>query len=270
MPDFSTMEISEQDGSTVLLIEFVSGGTTHRFCNQDKLVNLSGVDYYPATIVNSERNQTAERVQNDMKFSVPRYSPIVTPYIQKLPMILTSVTVKQVQWDGIAALSNAVYFWTGDVMSVSWDESEATISCQNTIGSMNKVGLRRKYQSTCSHFVYRGECGLNLATWSTTYACTAAAGDVLTLPSMPANIADYIAGIVSWQGQFRMIIEADFGAKTIRLLTPFDGFEGVENIDIALGCDHTMTVCDTRFGNLDNFGGFPFIPNENYFIVGLR
>ena len=31
------------------------------------------------------------------------------------------------------------------------------------------------------------------------------------------------------------------------------------------GCSHNTTDCDTVFDNLDNYGGFPYLPSENPF-----
>ena len=34
------------------------------------------------------------------------------------------------------------------------------------------------------------------------------------------------------------------------------------------GCQHTLTICATRFNNLENYGGYPFIPLDNPFTSG--
>ena len=34
------------------------------------------------------------------------------------------------------------------------------------------------------------------------------------------------------------------------------------------GCDHTRATCAAKFANLDNFGGFPWIPTRNPFDGG--
>jgi hypothetical protein len=33
---------------------------------------------------------------------------------------------------------------------------------------------------------------------------------------------------------------------------------------VYLGCDHTQATCTTKFGNLTNFRGFPYIPSPTY------
>jgi hypothetical protein len=35
------------------------------------------------------------------------------------------------------------------------------------------------------------------------------------------------------------------------------------------GCDHSVSTCAARFGNLANYGGFPFIPTKNPFSTGV-
>lgn len=41
-----------------------------------------------------------------------------------------------------------------------------------------------------------------------------------------------------------------------------------QEIQVYPGCQHTLTICKTRFNNLSNYGGQPFIPLDNPFSSG--
>ena len=51
---------------------------------------------------------------------------------------------------------------------------------------------------------------------------------------------------------------ATFGASIIDL-------DSTMSFDVYAGCDRTTNSCDTRFGNLVNYGGFPYVPSQTPF-----
>lgn len=270
MTSFAVQEITIDQSAKMDLFEFRHADKVFRRVNQDFPVTISGVDYLPSTIVVSAVKASAERIQNEIKISLPRNDEIVVPYLAGLPGTVTSLVMSQAHWDGYNTVSDKRAYWSGDALAVSWDGSEATLTFQNTMSSMNKIGLRRKYQSSCSHFLYRGGCELSIAAHTTSYQVMAESGTVLTIPSLPADCDKFTGGVAQWNGQFRMIYSVDYPSRTIVLLQPFDGLVPPDIVGLALGCDRALATCVTKFNNLTNFGGFPYIPDENYFLVGLK
>lgn len=62
----------------------------------------------------------------------------------------------------------------------------------------------------------------------------------------------------------RRMLESQVGT----LLTVFGTTERLTEGDVVSlypGCDRSPTICDEKFDNLDNFGGFPFMPGESPF-----
>jgi len=62
----------------------------------------------------------------------------------------------------------------------------------------------------------------------------------------------------------RRSIVAHSGAN-LTLTRPVPEFAVGSQIRLYPGCDHTKGTCNTKFNNLDNFGGFPWIPIRNPF-----
>ena len=65
----------------------------------------------------------------------------------------------------------------------------------------------------------------------------------------------------------RHMIISDTGSG-VELLYPVAIEPGTEVL-LTVGCDHSTATCAGRFGNLDNYGGFPAIPSKNPFSTGV-
>jgi hypothetical protein len=65
-----------------------------------------------------------------------------------------------------------------------------------------------------------------------------------------------------------MFIEAfDAGtvADQLTLKERLDGLEENDIVTLVAGCDHQATTCDTRFVNIEKFGGETNLPDRNPF-----
>lgn len=81
-------------------------------------------------------------------------------------------------------------------------------------------------------------------------------------------VSYYDYGAAEWQlaGATEMRgIETTSGASTLRLLGGTDGLGIGSSLTIYPGCDGTRAMCQDRFGNLLNHGGFPHMPGESIF-----
>lgn len=271
MTTFGQQEITLDEGMRVDLFEFRYNDLIARKCNQDFPIVLNSVVYDASTIAMSSMKASQERIQNELRITVPRDDLVVRPYLTGLPGKPTTVVVSQAHWDGYNTVSDKRAYWSGDCLSVSFDGGEATMTFQNTMSAMNKVGLRQKYQTNCPHFVYRGGCKLAIESYLTQKSAEAESEFDLYIPTIVAgDRAKYLGGVAIWNGQYRMIREVNEGTKWITLLQPFDGFIPPDNVGLAWGCDRSAATCHSKFGNLINFGGFPFIPHTNHFVTGVK
>ena len=51
----------------------------------------------------------------------------------------------------------------------------------------------------------------------------------------------------------------------IQILNAFEGLSAGEAMTAFAGCRRIRQVCNTKFSNIENFGGFPYIPIRNPF-----
>jgi hypothetical protein len=80
---------------------------------------------------------------------------------------------------------------------------------------------------------------------------------------------DLNAGVITLtaKGEKRLIISNV--ANVININFPFHDAEDGDAVELVRGCDHTYSICDTKFSNTKQFGGFPYIPGENPFLGQL-
>ena len=55
----------------------------------------------------------------------------------------------------------------------------------------------------------------------------------------------------------------DGSTVILRLTLPFKNAEVSDSITVTAGCDKAFGTCDTKFSNIENFGGIPYMPDEN-------
>jgi len=73
----------------------------------------------------------------------------------------------------------------------------------------------------------------------------------------------FTGGLVNASGSFGYI-ESQTGDDLVLKLVPQD-LTVSSSVQIAPGCALNVQVCQNKFNNVDNFGGYPYSPNENIF-----
>ena len=66
-------------------------------------------------------------------------------------------------------------------------------------------------------------------------------------------------GTVSTRG----ISDHNNGSGIITLTLPLPDLKVGDTVTAYPGCDHDNSTCSGKFANIDNYGGFPFIPEKN-------
>lgn len=170
--------------------------------------------------------------------------------------------------------------WKGRVVSISPEPSFIKITLESIFTSLRRPGLRARYQRNCRHVLYGPECRVTrtyheidvLATGIDVTGTIITLGYISTFPdgdfSAIAAPGDYFTGLLRFNDTYRTIIEQTSTtvkiSKPIPLLSYTLSYTST-NVFLYRGCDKSRTRCQDRFGNLNNYGGFPFIPSKNPF-----
>lgn len=126
---------------------------------------------------------------------------------------------------------------------------------------------RNLYQAQCRHRVFGTRCGLDAATYTKTGTVITADGCSIVATAAiaaPAGSGTFTLGVMTMtsgdnDNVSRTVVKWD-GAAAFTLLAPFpyDIAPG-DTFSVTAGCNKTTATCNA-FGNISNFGGFPYIP----------
>lgn len=129
---------------------------------------------------------------------------------------------------------------------------------------LNRKGLIRVAQRPCTWVVYGRGCRLDVEDFKAVGSVTAISADglVLTVPAAASAEENfYRAGVLFWGSWSEMILSHE--GDQLELAAPLPGLvaaiaaDGAQSIDLAPGCDLTLSTCHDRFANDDNHGGLP-------------
>jgi len=159
-------------------------------------------------------------------------------------------------------LEKSVIF-IGQIKSVSFKGVAAEAECVG-FEHFLKMGVPLwRYQLNCNHKLFDAGCGLVKATYKVTATVTLdATKTVLTSATFGGYDAGYfVGGLVEFEGERRTIVA--YSGNTITLNFKMINLAGNDSVDAYPGCDGRIETCRDKFDNIDNFLGFPFIPQEN-------
>ena len=274
---YTQREYSTQDGDPIFRLRFAQGNAVYSYTTETAIVSDSNYTYEPAPIRFSSVNQTNEMAKDPVKLEFPRDNTFAQLFLGGVPEQVTSVTI----FRGHAGDTDEEFqfYWKGRVAGSSSTGDSVSLDCENIFTSMRRTGVRARYKKKCRHALYQRGCGLNDYDFAVVVEANDITGKVVTVESLndsntDSNIAGdgYFTGgmLETNDGFLRYIISHSGSQLTLisalpALATDIIDSSGSSTVTIYPGCDHTRATCSGKFNNLDNFGGFPFIPGKNPF-----
>jgi uncharacterized phage protein (TIGR02218 family) len=134
----------------------------------------------------------------------------------------------------------------------------------------------RLFERTCAWELGDARCTVDLGPWTNT-GTVAAPYDFRRFTASELGGREdglFRRGLVTWtsgaNGGLAMEVKTHSnigGVVTIELALPMpDAISAGDAFSIQAGCDKTWETCRARFGNGDNFGGFPHMPGQEVVI----
>lgn len=154
--------------------------------------------------------------------------------------------------------------FSGRTAELEPDRSKVKMNVHSDIELLNVMLPRNVYQAGCRHKLYSAGCTLSKA--ALTVSSAAASGSTqLVINSALAQAAGYFdLGVITFTsganaGLSRTVKSYAPGVHTLSF--PFPSVPAIGDTFTSYpGCDKQKATCDTKFANLANFGGLPFIP----------
>jgi len=260
---FDTYELSVEAGSPTELYKFNYGQTLYRYCSNDGggVFEYLGEVYQPAAIEHPGHRLSEDISGGSFEISVPRDFPLVTLYIQAPPEDVITVTVLSLHLTDEDA--EYIINYKGRALSASLKDDEAVIVCESIFSSLKRPGLRRTYDTQCTHPLYRGGCKLVKSAFQTFGTVLDATRTQVIIQEAADNVDNWFKGGQFECGDVRRVITASSGV-VLTLMHPVPPSVIGQPCKIYPGCDHTPGEdgC-SKFNNIINFGGQPWIPEKN-------
>ena len=260
---YAATEHSAAKGRPVELYRFALGLQRWTYTSGQTAVVYQSETYAPAPIRRSGIEQGNELHRAGLEITLPRDNPLAALFIASPPEGVMSVTLYR--FHASDADAETITLWKGRVGGARLAGSELTLTCEPVATSLKRPGLRARYQMICRHALYSAGCGALAASFrvdGTVAAVSGASVQVAAAASKPDGY--FVAGMLTTASAGARMIVGHTGAN-LTLVAPMPGLAVGMDVQLYAGCDHSVATCRDRFGNLPNFGGFPYIPIKNPF-----
>lgn len=269
---YTSLERSSDSGKPIELYKFVYGSTVYRYAlidGTDAPFSYLGEDYTPYTLNRASAELTEVMSRNTLNIEVPSICDVAQLFVSAPPEEIISVTIFRVHVNQSYPLQGITVF-KGRIVSCEFKGYQATLNCEPIFSRLKIPGLRMVYDVMCPYALYSTGCGADKATFSRTATATAidSRNILLTISTGDTILPDWLESGILKGGLFacgsvkRMIVDTPATGK-LTLMHPIYGSIKHQSCTVSLGCEHTLTECKTKFNNVANYGGFPWIPDKN-------
>lgn len=269
MSDFDTLEKSVEQSRPVELYAFkTAAGTFVRYTSAETEVTAGGFTWEPVPIKRTGPSKTKEIGQTSIEITMPSSDEVVQPFQNILSPIETELTIYRVQlFEGSPEGPVTLYVvFKGYVASVVFNDEVATLQLFPFNEALRREMPRFTYQGLCNHELYDARCKVAEGDFDYNGLVSAVNGNLITVNGVSGiGATAFVGGFVrNLSGTNWRQVLAQSG-DTLTLLIPFDEVVLGTNVIVQQGCDHTLDTCFSKFNNVINFGGYPYVPTKNPF-----
>lgn len=274
---YSSRESSVQDGRPLFLYKFVQGTQQWSYTSASVPVEFAGEVYQPVPISHSEVKQSNELSKDGISLSFPIDNSFASQFLGYAPDLVTSVTLLR----GHAGDGEFIVYWKGRVASSKASGLQIKLECESIFTSLRRPGLRARYQRTCRHALYGRGCSLDPESFVVEAGVLSMTSISLQVPAAASYPDGYFTGGMARASDGSLRLVANHAGSLIVLSRPASAlasdfalsgygygyglFYGQLTVKLYPGCDRSKSTCQGKFGNIANYGGFPYIPTKNPF-----
>lgn len=258
------------------LYRFVEGETVWNFTSADENEEYNGELYVSSAIGRNEVESKNELSRANIEISFSIDDAFARRYLKSVIDEVVTLTIFRKESDGTVSV-----VWKGRLSSLKPNIAEIVLVFESVFTSLRRPGLRIRYQRSCPHTLYGKGCTLIKEDFGVTGVVTNYEKNVVKMPIAATYPSGYFtAGIIEApDGSLRFI--TNHYQDTLTLIRSLDNLaelfaaKGYGNsygwaygdltARIYPGCDRLRETCNDKFNNMDNYGGFPFIPLKNPF-----
>lgn len=270
MPGYVETTDSARGGSPVQLFTFTGRDSTEYYTNYD-LPLIVDDNHYVAVDIQPGKPQVDGTFDADfLSLKVPTTFPIVQRFAVLSPNYRTFVDISE--YHTTDPDEEIFSIWYGVVRGVKINSIQSEINLESGKSLFARLGLRRIYQNLCNHILGDDECRVNLEMYKTISTVTFAQGLTIKSPQFASKPDNWFAGgkLVTTRDEQRLVVK--HVGDTITVLAPFpkDSLNINDTVNAYAGCAHDWGTCIGKYGNEVNYGGFPWMTEENIWVLPFR
>lgn len=266
---FDDIERSQARGNKVFLYTWSRGSATYRYAAADQDLVINFQRFQANGVINhGPIEQGGDPVRAGVDVTDKSDSPVAALYRSVPPVDTVMLLIQEVHLDDLASVRPV---WQGRVTNVRWntERGESTITHEPTYTSLQRMGLRRAYQTLCPLVTGGKRCGVNLEAFAMDTVAQEIQGLNVTLANVGGRPDGYfLGGYVTYEIASGVIDRRNIREHVGSVIT-LQGFPIGMVVGTALrvypGDDHTPKTCAEKFNNILNYGGFLYFPRKNPF-----
>lgn len=262
---YDAIEKSEYGSRPVELYEFHRQITYWRYTSADKDQVYDLQTFKAVPISRGSIRAAAESIKSDLDIEAEPVLGVLEQYVSQVPYDIVYLRIiRYFPDDGTSRV-----LFQGRITDVAFGGLDnAEITCESIYAAVRRQTLRRCWQKACPHALYSqgsGECKVDKEAVRVDGVVSLVSGMTLTLSISPGG-DNYLQGgfLVATDGNHvvRRYIRSQTGAA---LVLDAGAPGSLVGLAVALypGCDHCRATCISKFGNGINYGGQPWIPEDN-------
>lgn len=275
LPTFAGLEAGRYS-RPIELYTFSLGVSTWRYTSGDEDITFDSQVYTAIPIKREQKTiNPGERESDKLRITLPASQLPATRFRSVQPALDLDITVTRIQLDEAAASpydtspqpegvpTTAFVIFNGYASSVQFRGREAIIQANPVSQKFTREIPRFKYQNLCNHVLYDDKCTVAKASFQQNGVVNSQISNVYTINgfSGTAFTGGYIENAAG--DDYRAILHHDGDQFTV-LLPFYESIVG-STVKVYQGCDHTIGTCKDKFNNVENYGGFPYVPEKNPF-----
>lgn len=274
MTSFAIFEASRESSRPLEIYEIVIGTDTYRWTSDASDVTVDGDVFSATPISRNQIEQGSDSQARNLLLTLPGNNAFAARYRNIVPGIRATVNLWRLQRDEVPTFDTRILLFKGQVMSVRFpqDGYTAEIAVRSIEQALNRNVPRFTFMGQCNHVLYDRFCKANPGLFDIAGVVTDVTGSTVTVVGASGQPDQFYRGGYcrpsTGDQDFRLILS--HVGNVLTLLLPFANDVLGTEMQVFAGCNHLVDGdCATKFDNVINFGGFPFVPNKNVFTSGL-
>lgn len=256
---YSTSDVSLDSAQPVELYEFLYGLEYTLYTSADRDITHNSRTYSPVMVERGSVKVTEDSFKNNVTLTFHRSDRLASSLLLYSPDSPVTLTI----YRGHYGDNDYVVYWKGRVAGVEAEGNSLTIECESIFTSMRHPGLRAHYEYTCRHTLYSGRCGAQASSFDSLLSISNIVNQTTLDISGAASLGSgwLTGGMIKLIDTYRFI--TSHSGDRITISRPFHSMKVGDQVLLYAGCDHTKETCKNKFNNIENFGGFPWVPTAN-------